>query len=124
MLRWLARRLLWALNLVVPVFIAACYGAQFGDEYGPSPGRETSHRGKTIDGRTQEGIHGILVTCLRGGLAWSTDHTDLDGTFYLWDRCDQLRFDDVDGPENGGPYVTRIVTVDPNCPEITVELHD
>ncbi|HOX42594.1 MAG TPA: hypothetical protein PK668_03300 [Myxococcota bacterium] len=117
MLRFLARPLLWLLNLLVPVFIAACYGA-------PADFSGATLTGKVLDGTTQGGIYGIQVTCLRAGQPFTTDYTDLDGSFALWDSCDQVRFEDLDGAENGGLYVQRTVTLDPGCTEITVELHD
>jgi hypothetical protein len=117
MLRFFSRPLLWVLNLLVSVFIAACYGA-------PADFSGAALRGKVLDGTTQAGLYGIQVTCLRAGQAFTTDYTDLDGSFYLWDSCDQLHFEDVDGAENGGLYLQRTVTVDPDCTDLTVELHD
>lgn len=94
------RVLLWMLGTLIPIMIAACYGPMY---------RYTRY-GQVIDDKTQEGVTGIKVTCLRDGGSTSTT-THGDGTFYFdeYERCEALNIEDVDGQQNGGTYHTRTV---------------
>ena len=117
MARQMARPFLWLLNLVVPVFIAACYGPPGGTE-------PPSLQGKVRDANTQVGIDAIQVTCLSGGGAIDTAYTNLYGDYSFYVSCDELQFDDVDGATNGGPYASATVPVEPGQTEIDVDLQD
>jgi hypothetical protein len=64
-------------------------------------------------------IGGILVRCMLGGAEQnSTTTATADGSFklsYCWDDCDVLRFEDVDGEENGGAFAPAEVPFDPEA---------
>ncbi|MDD5309325.1 MAG: hypothetical protein PHU25_18575 [Deltaproteobacteria bacterium] len=119
-MRWLAKPFLWLLTCIVPVFIAACYGAGFGVSDGPysdgGSGRLTRAKGRVLNAITGLGIKGIHVICL-----WQVGTDDRaaddtyslpgDGAFEVWyeenSPCDVLRFEDVDGDDNGGHFAAH-----------------
>ena len=69
-------------------------------------------------------LSGIRVTVSLDG-DWEQDHqygfvtTDAEGRYqldmysYIWSDQTAVKFEDVDGPANGGAFKTKIVTVDP-----------
>jgi hypothetical protein len=127
-MRWLARPFLWLLTCVVPVFIAACYGGvgvwdgQLPDGGNDSSGTLRRARGHVLNYQTGSGIKGIHVICLgapadAGNALDDTYSLPGDGAFEIWYYefypCDTLRFEDVDGAENGGPFSTREIEFPP-----------
>ncbi|MBR5699781.1 MAG: radical SAM-associated putative lipoprotein [Bacteroidales bacterium] len=71
-------------------------------------------------------LSGIRVTVSLDGdwerdpqYGYITTETNADGQYethvnaYIWSSETAVKFEDVDGPENGGPFKTKIVTVDP-----------
>jgi hypothetical protein len=109
-MRLLARPLLWLLTTAIPVFIAACYGApgDFGGDAGLVP--EKSVAGRVLSALTGSGIPYIRVSCLISGYEGLETYDETysrpdDGAFELWSSeytpCEILRFEDVDGGENG-----------------------
>jgi hypothetical protein len=84
---------------LVPVTIAACYGAMM--DYG-------TLEGEVIDRETRQPVEGISVTCERGGQEVGAAASGADGTFtaYLSNQCTVAVFEDLDGESNGGSYDT------------------
>jgi putative lipoprotein (rSAM/lipoprotein system) len=102
---------------VVSLIIQACYGMIPPDEwaeYGMPPPeylQETSIRGKVTAKHTGEPIFGIKVS-IHGTEYW--DRTDKYGNFYFWVPIQdeyKLKFEDVDGPYNGGLFKEQIWTI-------------
>lgn len=112
-MRLIARFFLWLLGIAIPIFIAACYG----------PPARFSKSGKVIDSESKQGVDGIEVSCLLGDQAEDITTTYGGGDFLLYfnTACDQLRFDDVDGDQNG-VYQSRTIPYCSDCQDITVEL--
>jgi hypothetical protein len=109
MTKRLARPLLWLLTSAIPVFIAACYGPPMEDEDGGFD-PEKSISGRVLSALTGSGIPYIKVSCIVSGRAgpevYDTTYSAADtGAFELWaseySPCELLRFEDVDGAENG-----------------------
>lgn len=110
-MRWLTKAALGLVTAVIPVFIAACYGAPGDgmlDDYGYDP--EKSVGGRVLSALTGSGIPYIRVSCLVGGASTDSVYDDTysspdTGDFELWvsewHPCDTLLFEDVDGAENG-----------------------
>lgn len=98
----IARFLVWILAVAVPVVIAACYGMPY-----------RYVRGRVVDARTQKGIKGIEVTCMRGGEAADSMYTWEDGGFEVGgiDSCDEVLARDIDGVDNGGIYAEKTAPV-------------
>ena len=105
-IRWLSKPLLWLVTSAIPVVIAACYGVYDG---------LISRSARVVDRDTGMGIGGIKVTCIdsEAGTGDSTYSFEHDGFFELYfsegDGCQFVRFEDVDGPENGGDFADRTV---------------
>jgi len=110
-MKWLVKPFFWLLTSAIPVFIAACYGAPgFPDDWDDGPDPEKSIPGRVLSALTGSGIPYIRVSCLLYGYddlevydeAYSAPD---DGAFELWSSeytpCEVLRFEDVDGEENG-----------------------
>jgi hypothetical protein len=121
-MRWLARPLLRLLTCIVPVFIAACYGSigvldgSLDGGAGTDTGGLKRARGHVLSYATGLGIKGIHVVCLGvsadgGSTLDDTYSLPGDGAFEIWydesRPCETLRFEDVDGAENGGLFSTR-----------------
>ncbi len=112
MTRLLSRFGLWLLGLIVPVFIAACYGVYYA----------FSKTGKVLDHKTGAGVEGIEVTCLLNGQAQSSDISGSGGSFFLqYDKCDQLRLTDVDGAQHG-EYQPSTVPFCGTCSSLDLEV--
>lgn len=113
-MRWLARAALAALGSVVTVFIACAYGV---------PWRYVK-AGRVLDAATGQGIPGIRAGCRLGAGLVSYDVADADGDFELHvdSRCDELRFDDVDGAANGAYASTALPFTDGDELDLVVEL--
>jgi hypothetical protein len=115
---WIARPVLWLVTAAIPVFIAACYGAYYD---------ESRATGKVVDKATGEGVPDILVSCMTSGGSVLDQTYSLagDGAFEIWyqenDPCETLRFEDVDGEENG-EFQALELPFDPAAGELTAEL--
>ena len=115
----LARYGLFCLGLITPVFIAACYGVSYG----------FSKLGRVIDARSKGSLFGIRVSCVGSGAdqaqVLSTTLSATDGSFSVDYRpttsCETLRFEDVDGEENGGAFETQEIPFDGEQ-DVVVEL--
>ncbi|MCP4675647.1 MAG: hypothetical protein GY854_09115 [Deltaproteobacteria bacterium] len=138
MKKLLAKPILWLLTSAIPVFIAACYGM---------PMYLFNAKGRVVDKKTGEGINNIKVSCIMtngpitwpvgesfssttvpdGGM-WIDDETFSqpgDGYFYIGydDPCYEIRFEDVDGEQNGGSYATQtILMTEDGDADLTVEM--
>jgi hypothetical protein len=106
----IARPLLWLLTTVIPVFIAACYGPPMEGTWDSGPDPEKSVAGRVLSALTGSGIPYIKVSCLISGYDGLEVYDDTlsapdDGAFELWSSevtpCEVLRFEDVDGADNG-----------------------
>lgn len=100
-----ARFGLWILSLFMPVVIAACYGV-------PADSSTLRQKcGTAKDSGSKVGIKGIQVTCSRNGEELGMTYTDDAGAycvgFHAEEPCDTLVFEDVDGLDNGGQYLTK-----------------
>jgi hypothetical protein len=110
----LSKFFLWLMGVAIPVVIAACYGPMYS----------YSKSGKVLDSDSKEGINNIQVSCLSGGTEQDMAYTNRDGTFWLtYDYCDELKVEDIDGEDNGGIYLPRTIPFDPDCVDLTIELH-
>jgi hypothetical protein len=108
---------------VVSLVIQACYGIMYPDEpyaeYGMPPpdyNQETSIRGKVIAKETGDPIFGIRVSVNIGQTEY-WDRTDKYGNFSLWlpvQDIYELKFEDVDGPYNGGLFKGETYTLKQN----------
>ncbi len=134
-MKWIAKPILWLFTSAIPVFIAACYGCPNGDcggiPYSQDGDGNTDYsniEGIVIDQDSQEGIADIKVSCVFYD-AYNSEEIDSftytaagDGAFKLrydtLDECDALRFQDLDGLENGRQYKTEEIDFD------TEELED
>jgi putative lipoprotein (rSAM/lipoprotein system) len=103
---------------VVSLVIQACYGVLPPDgpcEYGmPYPERETSIYGKVQAKETGEPIFGIKVS-VEDTEYW--ERTDKDGKFSIWLPVQdeyKLKFEDTDGPYNGGLFKQQTWTLGKN----------
>ncbi len=126
--RWIAKPFLWLFTGAIPVFIAACYGVynEFEDLDG---GVHTPQRvrGFVKSSASGFGIGGIQVTCFKNPVEVDVTYTlSEDGAFELWyppgQQCGQLRFEDIDGEENGGSFQAKIAGFDPGLESHNVEL--
>jgi hypothetical protein len=90
----------------VSLIIQACYGMPFPDD-----GMETSIYGKVMSNETGDPILGINVSIEETEL-W--DRTDKNGGFYLLVPTQDefiLKFEDIDGPYNGGLFKEQKFTL-------------
>jgi hypothetical protein len=123
MVKRLAKPLLWLLTTAIPVFIAACYGGPFDgrwdEDAGPDP--EKSVAGRVLSALTGSGIPYIRVSCVISGYGGEQVYDDTysapgDGAFELWSSeytpCEILRFEDVDGADNGAYQTLELNYVD------------
>lgn len=101
-MKGIARFLLWVLAVAIPVVIAACYGMPY-----------RFVRGRVVDARTQKGLKGIEVTCMRDGQATDSTYTWDDGSFEVGGNasCDEVVARDIDGVDNGGSYAEETAPV-------------
>lgn len=108
----LAKVLLKAVTLAVPVVIAACYGMPM-----------QTRRGRVIDAATSQPIRGIQVSCVIGDVVNSQTTTWDDGTFDLeYDEpCAVVRAEDTDGAENGS-YQTAEVNFSEGPDDLVIPL--
>ncbi|MBN2359801.1 MAG: hypothetical protein JXR83_10135 [Deltaproteobacteria bacterium] len=124
------RSLLWLMTAAVPVVIAACYGPYYN----------YTKSGRVLDKQTRAGVANIAVSCAdpaadppaadagavedAGGYQPSVFVTGPDGAFYWggYQACNKLKFEDVDGQENGGLYLTAIEPLGDPEQELEVEL--
>ncbi len=77
-MRSIAKALLWLVTSIVPVFIAACYGAtEYYYGYG----------GRAVDRKTGKGIDNLKVTCVvsNGPVDWNGDTVLTGGGGTGWD---------------------------------------
>ena len=83
------RLCLWVLGLIMPVFIAACYGMPYG----------FTKTGRVLDRNTRKGISGLQVICVDQGSEYNYDYSSVDGSFMLpYDYpCDEVKVVDVVG---------------------------
>jgi hypothetical protein len=89
----------------VTLLFQACYGmpADTGEDYPIS--------GRVLSKTTSQPIPGIKVTVKELSI---TDQTDSDGSFWLhlpFNGDCELVFEDVDGEENGGVFVSETIPV-------------
>jgi hypothetical protein len=82
------------------VFIACAYGVPW----------RYAKAGRVVDAAAGEGIPGIQAGCVLAGAVREADVSGADGGFalHIETRCDELRFTDVDGAENGA-YATQAI---------------
>jgi hypothetical protein len=106
----LARPILWLLTSAIPVFIAACYGPPMEDDWDGGLDPEKSVTGRVLSALTGSGIPYIKVSCLVSGRDGQEVYDETysapgGGAFELWSSeytpCETLRFEDVDGADNG-----------------------
>ena len=107
------RFFLWVLGLIMPVFIAACYGMPYG----------FTKTGRVLDRHTRQGVPGLKVICVEQGSEWNYDYSAVDGSFMLpYDYgCDEVKITDVDGQENG-LYQEKSVPFCDECDVMEVEV--
>ncbi len=107
------RLCLWVLGLIMPVFIAACYGMPYG----------FTKTGRVLDRNTRKGISGLQVICVDQGSEYNYDYSSVDGSFMLpYDYpCDEVKVVDVDGPDNG-QYHEKSVPFCSECDEMEIEV--
>jgi hypothetical protein len=110
--RTIAKGALWLVTGLVPVVIAACYGAYYGFQRG----------GRVADATSRQGVGGIRVTCRVGDRVTSQAVSRADGWYSLTEDqpCDEVLFEDVDGAENGS-YLPASVPAPP-AGDVNVEL--
>lgn len=129
------RSLLWMLTAAVPVFIAACYGISYS----------FTKSGRVLDKVSRAGIANIQVSCADpleqapvydagvgedGGATEDAGYqpvgftSSADGSFFYGSDvvCNKLKFEDVDGQQNGGLYLTKIESIDSSDGELVVEM--
>jgi hypothetical protein len=136
MTKYLAKPILGLMTAVFPVFIAACYGVPYsvGDDWDDDPDDDeyslTSIAGRVLSALTGSGIPYIRVTCLRSQGDVLEDCEDTysrpeNGSFELWlpegVHCAQLRFDDLDGEDNGA-YATLLMDFENTGEDVVAEL--
>jgi len=88
-----------------------------GGAYGmPSP--ETTISGKVSSNKTEKPIPDIKVSIDEGTMYYDYTYTDKDGNFYLnvyyyspIQGVYKLKFEDVDGPDNGGLFKEKTQTL-------------
>jgi len=129
--KYFAKPLLWVFTSAFPVFIAACYGV-YQDLADGGTGGERRATGTVKDAGNGQGIGGILISCMLpgsgdGGAAYDETYSlSGDGHFEIWypenQPCESLRFEDVDGADNGGEYAGKTIAFDQYGGEIDVEL--
>ena len=107
------RLFLWVLGLIMPVFIAACYGMPYG----------FTKTGRVLDRNTRQGISGLKVICVQGGSDWNYDVAGHDGSFVIShdNGCDEVRVEDTDGDDNG-LYKETAVPFCHECDEMEIEV--
>jgi putative lipoprotein (rSAM/lipoprotein system) len=99
------------------LILQACYGMMMPEEpmggaYGmPSP--EITIRGKVSANKTEKPIPGIKVSIEETSYY---KYTDAEGNFYFNiyyqpQGVYKLKFEDVDGPDNGGQFKEKIQTI-------------
>ncbi len=98
-MRWIPKLLLWLIAMVIPVFIAACYGPQ--QRYRASglvdgPGVDRKLTGRVVDAGTQKALEHIDVFCLDQGQVRHRAMTDAAGRYWIPGHlhCDELQFGD------------------------------
>jgi len=111
-MKWLEKGALALMTGVMPVFIAACYGM-------PMDG-SVSVWGNVKDKVSKNPIGNILVRCMRSGVSVDETYTGAgDGSYSLFvpaeDGCEFIRFEDIDGEENGGLYQTKEIPFEDNA---------
>jgi hypothetical protein len=122
-MRLIARFFLWLIGIAIPVVIAACYGI----------GYRFSKSGKVTDSKSKQGIDGIRISCVRSGQVVSSTSSrkvsypsgNTGSGYFDIDYntpCDELRFEDTDGPQNGGQYATKSMPFCESCSDASVEL--
>jgi hypothetical protein len=116
-----ARPLLWLLTTAIPVFIAACYGPPMEGTWDGGPDPERSIAGRVLSALTGGPLPYIQVSCLVSGYDGLEVYDDTlsnpdGGGFELWSSeytpCEILRFEDVDGAENGAYQTLDLAYVD------------
>ena len=124
MLRTLAKPFLWLVTCAIPVFISACYGSGY-DGTGGSRSRILDG---TVTNASGQGVTDILVKCLDSG-GYENDRTvSQEGGYYEIrsyedSPCRTLRFEDIDGAENG-TYLPQDLTVDPSADSFDIVLQE
>jgi len=134
-MKLIKRSLLWMLTAAVPVFIAACYGINY----------QFTKNGRVLDKTTRAGIANIEISCADpadvapivdagsgedGGATEDAGYhasgfvSGADGSFFWGSEtaCNKLKFEDIDGQENGGLYLTKIEPIDTTDKELVVEM--
>ena len=93
MVKNLARACLRLVTLIMPVFIAACYGV-------PTELVRYSATGKVIDKDSHDPISDIQISCLDSRNALQASTTSLNGnfSFYYDIACDHLAAKDTQRP--------------------------
>jgi len=126
----LEKALLWFMTAVMPVFIAACYGPGMEGPV-PLPDSDNLDTDVAITGSVRDSagapIGGILVTCLRGATEVDSTYTLAgDGSFNMdisgSQSCLSLRFEDVDGAENGGAFAQAVLNYDGEPVNVSLNL--
>ena len=120
-MKLLEKSALFLMSGIMPVFIAACYGA-------PIEGDTVNAWGAVKDKASGNPIGNILVRCLFGQSIEAETYTAMgDGSyefsFESWDGCDELEFEDVDGEDNGGKFATKTIPFAEEA-EVALELEE
>jgi len=120
-MKLLAKPGLWLLTTAIPVFIAACYGAPMDGDYDGGSDPEKTIAGRVLAALSGSGIPGIRVSCLVSGYDGLEVYDEAysaagDGGFALqsseYTPCETLRFEDVDGAQNGAFQTLEMEYVD------------
>jgi hypothetical protein len=129
-MKHLAKPILWLLTTAIPVFIAACYGAPMENLYDGGSDPEKSVAGRVLSALTGSGIPYVKVSCLISGTGGLEVYDDAysapgDGAFELqsseYSPCEILRFEDVDGADNGAYQTLDLEYVD-NGQDVVAEM--
>ncbi|HCF56940.1 MAG TPA: hypothetical protein DFS52_02950 [Myxococcales bacterium] len=108
-MKTVSRTLFRLLGIVAPAALASC-GTQIQPAYGVPVRFDIA--GKVVVRDKGVGIPGIKIDCLKADQQpFTAAYSEKDGQFGVYGICDQLRAEDIDGAENGGPYQTATVDV-------------
>ncbi len=122
MLKMIAKPFLWLVTCAIPVFISACYGSGYDSDV------ETELLEGNVKNAAGEGIPNIQLTCIsKDGVTNNQTYSQSDGSFSIPSRydlpCLKLRFEDVDGNENG-LYSTLDLSLDDQIDEIEAVMQE
>ena len=118
----LARATLRILGILAPAALVSCEST-IQPPYGVPVRLGVS--GKVIVRKSGVGVPGIRIDCLKADSPpYAAAYSKKDGVFEISGACDQLRAEDVDGAENGGPYQAATVDVEPFDENVLIKLEE